>query len=545
LSRKKLLFFIFLLGLSALTNFSSQEIELKITSSKKQDSLLTYKYDYKKKHVDSISLSREIMKYLSKIKKDGYFLNKIDSIIKRKEKTIAYITFNEKINFAKISFEDPRKEELIIKISELEKTLNLLSANFEAKGNSFTKIVLENSRIKNDTLISQLKINQSKQRKINKVIVRGYDKFPKSFLKNYFKLNESSIFNNKKLNSISNLTRSLNFVEEIKKPEVLFTKDSTIIYMYLKKRKNNSFDGLINLSTQENGSVNFNGYLDLKLNNILSKGESFNLKWNNYGNERQELAIRTKKPFIFKSKISPEIKFSIYKQDSTFLNSLFNIKLNYAINYKSEFSFFINNEKSEKLTGTNIENNLESFNTFLTGVGYQYNDKQNYFLRDSKFYFGIETSFGKRKNLSKTTNQTKIETTIKHYLKLSDRSFIYLKNKVGILNSKSYLFNELFRIGGPKTIRGYAIQSIFSKNYTTQNIEFRYLTSQKSYLYTITDFAFFETINNKEKRFAFGLGYLFNTKTSQINITAAVPVNLNSSINFKNTQLLINWINLF
>ena len=545
MSRKKLLFFTFLLGLPALTNFFSQEIELKITSSKKQDSLLIYKYDYKKKHLDSISLSREIVKYLSKIKKNGYFLNRIDSIIKRKEKTIAYITFNEKVNFAKISFEDPRKEELIIKISELEKTLNLLSANFEAKGNSFTKIVLENSRIKNDTLISQLKINQSKQRKINKVIVKGYDKFPKSFLKNYFKLNKSSIFNNKKLNSISNLTKSLNFVKEIKKPEVLFTKDSTIIYMYLKKRKNNTFDGLVNFSTQENGSVNFNGYLDLKLNNILNKGESFNLKWNNYGDERQELEIRTKIPFMFKSKISPEIKFSIYKQDSTFLNSLFNIKLNYIINYKSELSFFINNEKSEKLTGTNIENNLESFNTFLTGVGYQYNDKQNYFLRDSKFYFGIETGFGKRKNLSKTTNQTKIETTIKHYLKLSDRSFMYLKNKVGILNSKSYLFNELFRIGGPKTIRGYAIQSIFSKNYTTQNIEFRYLTSQKSYLYSITDFAMFETINKKETLFAFGLGYLFNTKTSQINITAAVPGNLNSSINFKNTQLLINWVNIF
>jgi len=208
-------------------------------------------------------------------------------------------------------------------------------------------------------------------------------------------------------------------------------------------------------------------------------------------------------------------------------------------------SFFINNEKSEKLTGTNIENNLESFNTFLTGVGYQYNDKQNYFLRESKFYFGVETGFGKRNNLNKSVNQTKIEATIKYHLDLSDRSFMYLKNKVGILNSKSYLLNELFRIGGPKTIRGYAIQSIFSKNYTTQNIEFRYLTSQKSYLYTITDFAFFETINKKEKRFAFGLGYLFNTKTSQINITAAVPVNLNSSINFKNTQLLINWINLF
>ena len=545
MSRKKLLFFIFLLGLSALTNFSSQEIELKITSSKKQDSLLTYKYDYKKKHVDSISLSREIMKYLSKIKKDGYFLNKIDSIIKRKEKTIAYITFNEKINFAKISFEDPRKEELVIKISELEKTLNLLSANFEAKGNSFTKIVLENSRIKNDTLISQLKINQSKQRKINKVIVRGYDKFPKSFLKNYFKLNESSIFNNKKLNSISNLTRSLNFVEEIKKPEVLFTKDSTIIYMYLKKRKNNSFDGLINVSTQENGSVNFNGYLDLKLNNILNKGESFNLKWNNYGDERQELAIRTKIPFIFKSKISPEIKLSIYKQDSTFLNSLFNIKLNYVINYKSELSFFINNEKSEKLTGTNIENNLESFNTFLTGVGYQYNDKQNFFLRESKFYFGVETGFGKRNNLNKSVNQTKIEATIKYHLDLSDRSFIFLKNKLGILNSDSYLLNELFRIGGPNTIRGYAIQSIFSKNYTTQNIEFRYLTSQKSYLYSITDFAIFETINKKEKLFAFGLGYLFNTKTSQINISTAIPSNLKSSLNFKNTQLLINWVNLF
>ncbi|WP_439130002.1 hypothetical protein [Polaribacter sp.] len=542
MGRKKLLFFTFLLYLLAFTNSFSQKVELKIKANPQKDSILINKYSYKKNHLDSINASKELIKYSTNLKRNGYFLNRFDSIIKKNNKRIAYITFGERVNFAKLIFGD---KVLIIKISELEDKLSSLSSKFEEKGNSFTKLSLKQIEVKNDTLLANLEIYQSKKRKVDKVIIKGYDDFPKSFLKNYLKLNKNLIFNKKKLTNISNQIRTLDFVEEIKKPEVLFTKDSTIIYMYVKKNSNNSFDGLVNFATQENGSVDFNGYLDLKLNNILNKGEDFNLKWNSFGNERQELELKTKFPYVFKSKISPEIKFSVYKQDSTFLNSLFNIKINYAINNNSELSLQINNEVSEKLAPINSDSNLESFTSFSTGIGYQYNYKKNFFLRESKLDFNIASSLGNRNSQNKTKRQLKIESTIKYLLDLSDRSFIFLKNKLGILNSEDYLTNELFRIGGPNTIRGYTIQSIFSKNYTTQTIEFRYLTSQKSYLYSISDFAIIESINKKEKLLALGLGYLFNTKSSQINISIAIPNNLKNSNTLKNTQLLINWINFF
>ena len=46
------------------------------------------------------------------------------------------------------------------------------------------------------------------------------------------------------------------------------------------KEKNNSFDGIVNFATQENGKVLFIGNLDLLINNVFNKGEEFNINWN-------------------------------------------------------------------------------------------------------------------------------------------------------------------------------------------------------------------------------------------------------------------------
>ena len=148
-----------------------------------------------------------------------------------------------------------------------------------------------------------------------------------------------------------------------------------------------------------------------------------------------------------------------------------------------------------------------------------------------------------------TTNnsfpQIKITSTISYLLDLNKKAGFYLRNKTGLLKSENYFDNELFRIGGSSSIRGFNEQSIFVKNYTLQNIEYRYATSSDSYLYTITDLAIISTNQNKEKLYSLGIGYLFNTNNSQINISTAVGTNTKNPLDFKNTQFFVNWVNFF
>ena len=532
----------------------SQDFSLEINSNKAAENIFLSKINYETKHSDSTALYIELNRVQKHLKMNGFFLSKIDSVSKKGEKYIAYLNLDKKIDSVLLKHKSIdnqilqkynfKNNYIRIPINQLEEILNDISTFQELKGNAFSKIKLKKLRIDNKKLYAEIDLTTSKKRKIDKIILKGYDNFPKSFIKNYLNIDSKTTFNKKKLIEISKLSKGLDFVSETKPPETLFTKDSTLIYIYLKKIKGSSFDGLINFTSQENGKLQFNGYLDLKLKNILNKGEQLNLFWNSFGNERQEFSISVKTPYIYNSKLSPEFTFSIYKQDSTFLNTKLNMSLKYQIKNNSNLFVSFNSENSENLTNASLDN-INTFQNYFLGFGYEYKVPKNDIFGNNTFYLNINPSFGKRKTIDNTSQQIKIATTLAYLLDLNRKNSIYFRNKTALLNSTNYFDNELFRIGGNKSIRGFNEQSIFVKNYLLQNIEFRHQSSKSSYLYTITDLAFITTTNSKEKLYSFGLGYLFNSNSSQINISAAVGTNTKNPLEFKNTQFFVNWVNFF
>jgi len=532
----------------------SQEFNLEINSKKKTENIFLSKINYNKKHKDSAALFNEIYKVQKKLKKNGYFLITIDSVLHEDKKYIAYLHLNQKIDSVNLKYKNApaliiqkynfKNNILQIPINLLEKILNEISSSQELKGNAFSKINLYNFEIKNKTLFADINFTPSKKRKIDKVIFKGYENFPQSFIKNHLNINTNSVFNKKKLQEISQLSQALDFASEIKPPETLFTQDSTFVYIYLKKIKGNSFNGLINFTSQENGKLKFNGHLDLKFKNILNKGENLNLLWNSFGDERQEFSIAAKTPYVFNSKITTEVAFSIYKQDSTFLNTTLNANLNYKIKNNANLYASFSSENS-KNTLNDLTNNISTYKNYFLGFGYEYKVAKNDVFKNNLYYLNINPSFGKRKTTNGAFQQIKITTTVSYLLDLNRKNSIYFSNKTGVLNSENHLDNELFRIGGNNSIRGFKEQSIFVKNYLLQNIEYRYLTSKNSYLYTITDLALISTPSSKERLYGFGLGYLFNTNNSQINISSAIGTNSKNPINTKDIQLFVNWTNFF
>ncbi|WP_026775260.1 hypothetical protein [Polaribacter sp. Hel_I_88] len=487
------------------------------------------------------------------MKNIGFFTNTIDSIIKKENNYIAYFSLNEKITQSVIYIELNDQylfynfkiinNSIAINPEKVQALLLNTSKKLDREGKSFSKIQLKKIVIKDKKLFANLSIETSPKRIINKVTIKGYDDFPKSFLKNHFKINTSTIFNEEKIKSISEKSKNLQFVSEIKPPEVLFTKDSTFLYVYLKKRNNSSFDGLINFATNENGNLLLNGNINLELSNILNSGEKIMLFWNRIGNERQEFEIALKKPYIFNSKITPELSFSIYKQDSTFLSTKFESKLFYSLNQKINLALTYNVENSENLA-ENI-NNIDTFNNYFLGLQFDYRIPKNDFSFSDKISIKINPTIGERTSQLKNSNQFKIKTSISYIWDLDFRNSIFIRNENGYLNSETYLNNELFRIGGPNSIRGFNEQSIFVNQYAFLNLEYRFLTSEKSYVYTVTDLAKINSVNQNENLIALGLGFLFGSNNSLININTIVGKKENENFDFNNVKLFVNWKTFF
>ena len=554
MTNKSLHFLTLLIILGATCGVFSQDLRLDLLSTDRIENKFLSKIKYKKKHLDSLDLYHEVNRIQKIIKLNGYFLSAIDSSVFQSKNYKVYFNLNTKIDSVNLNYNNApvfileqlkfKKNYLTIPTNELNIVLDKITASYESAGNTFSKINLENFQIKGKTLFAKIRIRSSKKRKIDVLTFKGYEDFPKSFIKNYFNITPNSIFTKKKLIEISKLSKALNFVSEIKSPETLFTKDSTFVYVYLKRKKESSFDGLINFASQENGTLQFNGYFDLKLKNVFNKGAQFNLLWNRFGDEIQEFSIAAKKPYLFNSKISPEFAFSIYKQDSTFLNTKLYTALKYSIRNNAKLSVSFSAENSENLTSTYLDG-IRTFHNYFLGFGYEYKLPKNDVFRNDTFYFSIHPSFGQRKTDANAAQQIKITTTAATLLELNKKHSIYARTKIGLLDSEKYIDNELFRIGGNKTIRGFKEQSLFVKSYILQNIEYRYHTSEDSYAYSITDLALISANEQNKKLYSFGFGYLFNSNNSQINISTAIGVANNDPINLKNTLFFVNWVSFF
>lgn len=535
-------YILFIFCLSISKQVIGQEISLEINSKDSIETSIIKDIPFLKKHRNNNSIHNELNLFSNKLKKKGFFFNQLDSVSNSNPRK-AYFNFNKKIDSLLIKVNDSITKE--IKIDELDFFIDSISKRIEERGELFSEISLKNITLEKSKLITELKIRKSTLRKNDTTIIKGYQNFPIKYIENFLKIKKGDIINKNKLNEISKNSNEISFVSEIKKPEVLFTKDSTLLYLYLKKRKTSNFDGLLNFSSDKNNSgISFTGYLNLELSNIINKGETFSLLWKANGNENQNFTLNSKIPYVFNSLLSTNIKFIIHKQDSSFLNTQLKTKLSYNLTNKSSVGITYSSETSVKNTNNSIENDsITSFDNYFFGFIYNYETKKQNNFNDKKKHFQINPTFGRRN----TDYQFKLNLTIQYIFDFDKKKSFYIKTKSGYLLSKNTFINELYRIGGVNSIRGFDEESIFTSGYTYINSEYRHLTSKESYIYSIFDLAHYKpSDNNNDKTiFSLGLGYLFKIGDSQLNMnyTFGKKTHINSFKN--NSRISITYKNFF
>jgi outer membrane protein assembly factor BamA len=524
---------------------TAQSIKLIIVGETSEKTNVIDSLGYKKMFENYTTIETEMFLLKNKLNRQGYIDTTIENITKEDDTLFkAQLSLGNRINRIQINYDLTFNTELLtfidqtsgdmnfeLDILQLETSLEQLNSKIAEKGDPFSTLQLINiSKFNSDLIIADLKIVTNQKRRIDKIIIKGYEKFPQSYLKRFLKLRTGKSFN---LNAIKEKVGSLEelrFASQIKDPEVLFTKDSTTLYLYLEKTKTNNFDGFLGFGTNETtNKIEFDGYLDLKLINNLNFGETLNLFYKSDEIDQQTLRVDADLPYLFSSPVGLQVGLNIFRKDSTFLNAKQYAKINYQINAQHRIGAGITSTNSTNL----LENDtaeLNDYNSNYYTLNYNFTQAQFYDpLFPINFQFELSTGFGERTNDLGDQKQSLFNLDTYKIVNLNQKNSIYTRINGAVLTSNDYLDNELFRFGGINSIRGFEENSLVANLYGVINTEYRYRLSNSIYIHTVIDAAYFENqlADSKEKLFGFGFGFglLTNSGLFRLNYSSGKTEN--------------------
>lgn len=508
---------------------------MKIVGQNENETKIIDSIGYILKHKNSKSVIDENTSFYEKLTKKGYIESQLLKNFKLDDSTFQFnYSLGKKINYARIyigrnfqenisTLYEVKKDTLTLRYEEVEPFLNTVLKKLESNGFSMAKVKLVNIQQSEDFLKADLSLTKETKRQVNDIVINGYDKFPVGHKKNIIRLYRNKVFNQKNLDQLYTDFEKFRFVKQSKYPEILFTKDSTKIYVYLEKTKPNTFDGYVGFTNDENKKVVFSGYLDLVLNNILNSGEKLSLYWKSDGQDQKTFNLGVELPYIFKSPLGIKAELNIFKQDSTFQNTKTAIDLGYYFNYNTRLYLGYQSTESSDIQNANTSTLSDFNNSFIT-TALEYSDfKSDDFLFPEKTYFDLKIGTGKRDAKSISDNQFFGNLSLRHNFYLNDKNIINIKSQNFYLQSSDYIVNELQRFGGINSIRGFNENSLQGNLFSSILSEYRYILSSGIYVHTIVDYGYLQdkTSNSNQNLLGIGFGFGLLTKNGLFNIVYA------------------------
>jgi hemolysin activation/secretion protein len=120
---------------------------------------------------------------------------------------------------------------------------------------------------------------------------------------------------------------------------------------------------------------------------------------------------------------------------------------------------------------------------------------------------------------------------------------------VGLIRNSTLVVNELYRLGGLATLRGFNENEFYASSFWITQIEGRLFTDQGSFFRVSTDVGYISTrISENVTDFfpiSIGAGFALTMDNGQFNFMFANGMELGSPINFSNVKVHFGYTALF
>ena len=552
------IYFVLLLVLAPRFCLRSQSVSLKmITADKKSPAA---RLNYKKSFPSKKEAYRELENIVLTLQYKGYLLASVDTIYADSSSLRAFVSEGQlfKTAYLKLGNLNPGlasrlgiSEKLYFnkpfKYKEVAKSFEKIIAYYENNGYPFAAVSLDSVETDREQLKGILRVEKNRFFKVDSIKVEGNARVSKNFLYRYLDVKEGMLYNEEVLKRISQKIRQLPFVFEKQSQMVRLTDKTNKLYLFLEKKNASQFDGIIGLLPDaDTKKTVITGDVKLKLvNGIFRNGETFDLEWRRLQSQTQDFKGRVIYPYLFGTPVGIDYSLKIYRKDTTFIDIHNDIGLQYyfsglnnvKIYYKQRTSNLISTSGLEAVTVlpeyADISTGSYGAGIFVEKLNYRFNPRKG-------IAFTVNAQTGNRSirrnpkinemaydNLLLRSVQYQTEGSFAAYIPLYRNNVLKLSVQGASIFGNSTIFkNELFRIGGLRTLRGFDEESIYASTYVIPTIEYRFLFAQNSNLLLFAEGAWYENNSNgaylKDMPMSLGAGINFETKAGILSLNYGV-----------------------
>ncbi len=441
------------------------------------------------------------------------------------------------------------------------RTYNILR-EYENKGYPFVSVAMTQINFNDNKADITYKLDRGPLILMDSLIFRSDSKIPEKYVRRYLDIRKGDAYSESKMIAVQKKLKEIPFVKVRQPPEIRFTPGNADLFLFLEKKKANFFNGILGVRPDDlTGKVNFTGDVEIKLNNAFNGGEEFYLNWRKMQALTQDLSTKLMLPYLFRSPIGIDGQLKIYKRDSTFTSIKTSAGILFNFGGLNRLKTFVEKNATNQISTfitaqplANVNSTFYGLSLQLEKLDYRYNPRSGYSLL-------LEAATGVR-NISASNllaennpqpevkkNVHRIDAQADYYIPTWKKQSIRLHGAGAGLFAPSIFDNEMFRIGGLRTLRGVNEESINTTSYAIGTFEYRFLFEENSALYVFVDQGWYEkksaTSFVTDTPIGFGAGVNFETKAGIFTFNYALGQQYDNPVLVRNAKVSFGFRNIF
>lgn len=503
--------------------------------------------------------------FLSFLHENGYIGATIDSLSQTNNKTVAFIYLGNKFSDRNIHtallhdsiktiMQFSHKADTFISIKKYLHSRKLLIEHFENNGYPFSQCYII------DTANHlQINFNKNIEFRISDIHINGNAKIAKHYIYQQMGIKPDDIYSQKKIDEIGIRINKSGFLKLTSPPRVRFLSSGQAeLAIHIKKKKANKADVMVGFNTKENNTgeqaTTLNGKIVLSLINPFHHGETLLLQWNRPNEASQELKCYGEYKYLFSSIFGGTISYLSSKRDSSYIVNAYSAGIPFYWNGGNYCKPYFSQELSFTLNDKNIDINTKEYNKRMYGLSVQILSPSTISSFTSGNDYLLNTSVG-TKTISYAidsiveTEQIQINANYRRIQPVHFPFVLDIAVSGGKMISKTLLTNEMYKIGGFNSLRGFLQDEFRTHTYFLFQTNADIIINKQSFLYLFHDRAVLWTSAKETSKKILpnstGAGMSYTTANGQFSLSYAIGRIGYQKLQFGNGIIHFGYTSLF
>ena len=382
----------------------------------------------------------------------------------------------------------------------------------ENQGFPFATVGLDSIRLDGPAIAGRVVLKRGRAIVFDSLQIVGNTKTKKRFLTKYLQLFPGQPFSQQRVDAAAQLLRQLPYVKLRAEPEVRFALGRARVYLLLDERPSNQFDAIVGILPNANANqtgVQFTGDVTINLRNLKGGGKQIGLQWRKTDALSQLLDVQYVHPNFFGTPFEVSASFNLYKQTDAFLTLRPHVQVSYPTARAGRVSFFFEQRSSyllyDSTTYANLSQlpgNIDSqFNSY--GLNYTWNSLDDLYFPHRGYLLSGQGAVGTKtitrnssiknefySNIGLHSTQYAFSLRAERYFPVKRASVLLLRLRGESLQNPQLFINDLYRLGGLNSLRGFNENQFYTSTYAVATAEFRQFIGPDSYAFLFADQAY-------------------------------------------------------